>query len=727
MDKQPHNGNKSASSNNRRVKKKSGLTLKKILLMIITVLVVVILGVGCGLVAIGIDGDKDVSDIHPPASSQILDANGTLITNIHATENRTLVTLDKMPKNLQNAFIAVEDNRFYEHNGIDPRGIVRAIYSNFLQGEVAEGGSTITQQLAKNAFLSQDRTLKRKVQEFFIALRLERQYTKEEILEMYLNQIYFGRGAYGVQAAAQTYFGKDVDQLDLSECAMLAGIPRSPNYYSPLNNLAAATERKAEVLDQMVKYNYIDAATAAKTKQEALRLVNPKEEEADNTGSYFIDYVTQEMIDRFGADAVYKEGLKIYVSIDLNMQKAAEKAVNELLPSYYDDENGLKQPQGALVAIDPTTGYIKAMVGGRGTDQFNRATMAVRQPGSSFKPFTFATALENKMTPNTTISDKPFKLGDWTPQNYDRTFRGTVTMRQTAINSLNVPTIRLAETVGIDKVLTTAQDLGISTLVTDKNEANDNNLAASIGGLTRGVTVLDMAAAYAAFDNKGIYTKPTAIVKVIDRKGKTIYEHQPESKQVLSERTASLLTSMLQDVITRGTGTAANIKRPAAGKTGTTDNYQDAWFAGYTPDLVAVVWMGCDDNDTMPGITGGTVPARIWKAFMSAVLTGPAKNFDGSVDTSISGAVNSVETNSETVDKDAEAKEEEKKETDSNKDPEKTNPEDMENPDGVEPEEGPGGPQQRSPMNLEEGPPPPPRGEGPTPAPVPIEQGKSLY
>lgn len=678
MDKQPHNGKQHTNSAN-QPKKKNAYNWKKVILFIMALIVVGILGVGCGLVAIGISGDKDVSDIHPPASSQILDINGNLITNIHATENRTLVTLDKIPKNLQNAFIAVEDNRFYEHSGIDPRGIMRALYSNIVSGEVAEGGSTITQQLAKNAFLSQERTITRKIQEVFIAIRLEQQYTKDEILEMYLNQIYFGRGAYGVQAAAQTYFGKDVSQLSLSECAMLAGIPRSPNYYSPLNNLSAALERRSEVLDQMAKYNYITADTAMRTKQEQLHLVNPKEEEQNHTASYFIDYVTQEMIDKFGADAVYKEGLKIYVTLDMNMQKAAEEAVNSLLPVYYDDANGLKQPQGALVAIDPATGYIKAMVGGRGTDQFNRATMAVRQPGSSFKPFTFATALEENMTPDTTVSNKPFKLGDWQPQNYDRTFSGMVTMRQTAINSLNVPTVRLAEKVSIDKVLTTAQNLGISTLVVNSapGEPNDKNLAASIGGLTQGVTALDMAGAYSAFANHGIYTKPVAVVKVIDRKGKVIYENKPETKQAISERTATLLTSMLQDVIVRGTGTGAKINRPAAGKTGTTDNYQDAWFAGYTPNLVTVVWMGCDDNAQMPGITGGTVPAKIWQNFMNAALKDvPAKNFDGT-DTSISNPVTSVETNENTA---GEERQQDRR-IDRNTPPKRDN-EQRDNPDG---------------------------------------------
>lgn len=716
MDKHPLDSGKRTPKHS--TKKKKSFNLKKIFLILCTLFVVMIFGVGCGVAVIGLDGDKDVSDIHPPASSQILDMNGNLITNIHATENRTLVSLDKIPANLQNAFIAVEDNRFYEHNGIDPRGIFRAIYSNIISGEVAEGGSTITQQLAKNAFLSQDRTFKRKIQEFFIALRLEQQYTKEEILEMYLNQIYFGRGAYGVQVAAQTYFGKDVSQLDLSECAMLAGIPRSPNYYSPFNNLNAATQRKAEVLDQMVKYGYIDESTASKTKVEALRLVNPKEQEVDNTASYFIDYVTQEMIERFGADAVYKEGLKIYVSMDMEMQKAAEQAINNYLPNYYTDDNGLIQPQGALVAIEPTTGYIKAMVGGRGNDQFNRAILAVRQPGSAFKPFTFATALENKMTPNTTIEDKPFKLGDWKPQNYDRTFRGTVTMRETATNSLNIPTIRLAEKLTINKVLTTAQELGISTLALNNEGANDKNLAASIGGLTNGVTVLDMAGAYGAFANHGVYTKPTAIVKVIDRKGKVIYEHQTETKQVLSERTATLLTSMLQDVMTKGTGKGANINRPAAGKTGTTDNYQDAWFAGYTPDLVTVVWMGCDDNDVMQNVTGGTMPAKIWQSFMKSALAKiPVKNFDGS-DTSIDNPVNSVESNKNTVDKDVpEVKEVPKKD---DKDKEKAD--DKQNVDKNKSNQTNNKNQPVNENNMEQVA-PPPRQNLPEPS---IQQGKGL-
>jgi len=385
------------SNNNQRrnVPKKSG-GLKKTVLCIVTIFVVMLTGIGCGFLTASINTKPNLADdIRPPASSQIYDTNGNLIANVHATENRVLVKINKIPKDLQNAFVAVEDARFYDHYGVDPRGILRAVWANFTDGSVSEGGSTITQQLAKNAYLTQERTLKRKVQEMFLALQLERQYTKQEILELYLNQIYFGQGAYGVQAAAQTYFGKNVEDLNLSECAMLAGIPKSPNYYSPLNNLAAATERKDTVLDQMEKYGYINASKANQTKKEALQLVKKKQKSDTTPAAYFIDYVTQKLIDKYGADAVYKDGLKIYTTLDMDMQHAAEAAMQQL-PTYHTDGNGLQQPQGALVAIEPQTGHIKAMVGGRGTDQFNRATMAERQPGSAFKPFVFVAGLEIK-------------------------------------------------------------------------------------------------------------------------------------------------------------------------------------------------------------------------------------------------------------------------------------------------------------------------------------------
>lgn len=612
-----------------RPPKKSG-NGKRIVMGFFIIVLVMLVGIGCGFLTASMNTKPNLADdIRPPASSQIYDINGNEIANVHAAENRVPVKINQIPKDLQNAFVAVEDARFYDHMGIDPRGILRAAWANLTDRTVAEGGSTITQQLAKNAYLTQERTLKRKIQEMFLALQLERQYTKQEILELYLNQIYFGQGAYGVQAAAQTYFGKNVEDLTLNECAVLAGIPKSPNYYSPTNNLAAAQERKATVLDQMEKYNYINASTARKTKNEKIDLAKPKQKTNTEPASYFIDYVTQRLIDKYGADAVYKDGLKIYTTIDMDMQAAAEKAMQNL-PTYRSDDNGIQQPQGALVAIDPQTGYIKAMVGGRGTDQFNRATMAERQPGSAFKPFVFAAALESKFTPSTVIEDSPITVGDWSPQNYERTFSGRVSLRKVAEQSLNVPTVRIAQKIGIDKPIYYAQEMGISTFVLDGPQ-NDRNLATALGGLTKGVTPLELTSAYGTFANKGVHVEPVAIIKVLDRNGKVIDQASPAKRSVMSEASAAELTSMLQGVIAHGTGTGANIGRPAAGKTGTTSDYRDAWFVGYTPTLVTGVWIGCDDNAELRGMTGGNLPATIWKAFMGKALSGtPAKNFDGS-------------------------------------------------------------------------------------------------
>lgn len=615
------------SRKSKRTPTKSSGGLKKWFVGTIIVIMVMILGVGLGFLTATLNTKPTlVKDIQPPASSQIYDINGTLITNVHSVENRVPVKFNQLPKNLINAFIAVEDARFYEHSGVDPRGIMRAVWANISQRGVSEGGSTITQQLAKNAYLSQEQTLKRKIQEAFLALQLERQYTKDEILELYLNQIYFGQGAYGVQAAAQLYFGKNVEDLALSECAMLAGIPKSPNYYSPLNNFKASNERKSTVLDQMEKYHYIDSATNRKTKAEEIKLIKHTEDSANNTASYFIDYVTQKLIDKYGADAVYKEGLKIYTTLDMNMQKSAEAAMQNL-PTYRTDDNGIQQPQGALVAIDPHTGYIKAMVGGRGDDKFNRATMAERQPGSAFKPFVFLAALESDLTPATIIDDSPITVAGWTPQNYDGGFSGKVTLRQTAEQSLNIPTVKIAKLIGIDKTLYYAQQLGISTLVLE-GSSNDRNLSSSLGGLTRGVTPLELASAYSAFANNGNRAEPTSIVKIVDRNGKILEQHTVSAKNVISEQTAYILTDMLKGVIDHGTGTRANIGRPAAGKTGTTSDYKDAWFVGYTPDLVAVVWMGNDSDGTLRGITGGNTPALIWQAFMgSALASTPSHDF----------------------------------------------------------------------------------------------------
>lgn len=596
-------------------KKKS--PMRRFLWIVGILVFLIIAGAGCGFIGATMSDLPEVANVKPAASSQIYDVHGNLITTVHATENRLPVKLSQVPKDLQNAFIATEDNRFYSHHGVDPIGIMRAIWVNIAHDGVAEGGSTITQQLARNAFLTQDRTLKRKIMEAMLAIRIEQYYTKQEILEMYLNQIYFGQGAYGVQAAAHVYFGKNVQDLDLAQSAMLAGLPQSPNYYSPLTNYKAGKARQAVVLGQMVKYDYIDQATADKAKDEDLGLREKSEAaHSDNNASYFIDYVISEIAEKYGDDAVYKDGLKIYTTIDMKAQDAAVQAMHNL-PNFYTDDKGLTQPQGALIAINPHNGYIVAMVGGRGDDSFNRAVLAERQPGSAFKPFVYLAAIQDGMTPGTVMDDKKIEFNGWSPKNYEGTYSGQMTLRYALQHSVNTIAVQLADAVGMRKVLNLASSLGITTL----DDSKDNNLAAALGGLTNGVKPIDMAVAYGTLANGGVKVKPVAITKIVDRNGQVVEENSTEEQRVVDPKYAYVITNMLESVMSGGTGGGASIGRPAAGKTGTTDESKDAWFVGYTPDLVAAVWMGDDYGiETLDGITGGTVPAVIWRDFMSQAL-----------------------------------------------------------------------------------------------------------
>lgn len=606
-------------------KKKS--PMRRFLWIVGILVFLIIAGAGCGFIGATMSDLPEVANVKPAASSQIYDVHGNLITTVHATENRLPVKLSQVPKDLQNAFIATEDNRFYSHHGVDPIGIMRAIWVNIAHDGVAEGGSTITQQLARNAFLTQDRTLKRKIMEAMLAIRIEQYYTKQEILEMYLNQIYFGQGAYGVQAAAHVYFGKNVQDLDLAQSAMLAGLPQSPNYYSPLTNYKAGKARQAVVLGQMVKYDYIDQATADKAKDEDLGLREKSEAaHSDNNASYFIDYVISEIAEKYGDDAVYKDGLKIYTTIDMKAQDAAVQAMHNL-PNFYTDDKGLTQPQGALIAINPHNGYIVAMVGGRGDDSFNRAVLAERQPGSAFKPFVYLAAIQDGMTPGTVMDDKKIEFNGWSPKNYEGTYSGQMTLHYALQHSVNTIAVQLADAVGMRKVLNLASSLGITTL----DDSKDNNLAAALGGLTNGVKPIDMAVAYGTLANGGVKVKPVAITKIVDRNGQVVEENSTEEQRVVDPKYAYVITNMLESVMSGGTGGGASIGRPAAGKTGTTDESKDAWFLGYTPDLVAAVWMGDDYGiETLDGITGGTVPAVIWRDFMSQALNAmeiPASDF----------------------------------------------------------------------------------------------------
>lgn len=617
--------NLNRTSNTGRYKKTTKKrSIVKMLFIALFVVFIVVAGIGFGFIGATMQTLPNVNDVKPAASSEVYDVHGELITTIHSTENRIPVKLSETPKNLQNAFIAAEDSRFYSHHGIDPKGILRALWVNITHQGVAEGGSTITQQLARNAFLTQDQTIKRKVKEALLAIKIEQTYTKPEILEMYMNQIYFGQGAYGVEAASRTYFGKDVKSLNLAQAALLAGLPNSPNYLNPFHNLKGAKERQAIVLDQMAKYGYISQAESDKAKEVDLQLTKMTKVGTTNSiYSYFLDYIIQQVSDKYGADAVYKGGLKIYTTIDKKAQEAAVKAM-DILPTYYTDKKGIAQPQGALIAINPHNGYIVAMVGGRGTDFFNRTVLAQRQPGSAFKPFVYLTAIQAGMTPGTILKDQKVTYGEYTPQNYERTYSGDMTLRYALQHSVNTIAVQLADKVGMKNVINNAKEMGISTLVTDGSHS-DLNLAAALGGLTNGVTPIDIASAYGVLANGGVRVKPVAITKIIDRNGQVIEENTIQEKRVVSAKDAYILTNMLESVIQGGTGGNAYLGRPAAGKTGTTDDSKDAWFIGYTPNLSCAVWMGDDYGaETLHGLTGGTIPAEIWRRFMTGALEGTA-------------------------------------------------------------------------------------------------------
>ena len=573
--------------------------------------------------------------LQPDAASEFYDSKGSLIYTTLSEERRIPININYIPDHTQKAFIAIEDNRFYDHLGVDFRGTARAVVST-LSGREVQGGSTITQQLAKNAFLTQERTITRKIKEAFLARELEKRYTKDEILEMYLNHIYFGQGAYGVESAARYYFNKEAKDLNIAESATLAAIPKSPNYFNPFENPKASKERQELVIDQMVKYGFITEAQGEAAKKEELKLATTAKKREDNPNFYFIDMITQKVIDELGAEALYKGGLKVYTTLDSDMQRAAieslkhlpapvapfmeekdlEKLKEDEHPVAYNDKNKLTQPQVALVAIDPNTGHVKAMLGGRGQDKFNRATLSVRQPGSSFKPFVYLTGMANGFTPASIMEDKEEEFDkDWRPRNVTKKWYGKVTLRTAIARSMNIPTIRLAREVGVRKVVETAQKMGISTLETE-GKYTDANLSMAIGGLSHGVSPLEMASAYGVFATNGILCKPFALLKITDANGQTLYENETVAKRVMDPKPIYSTVDMMKDVLIWGSGGGMGIGRPAAGKTGTTDNYVDAWFVGFTPDLSTAVWVGDDNNRTLDNMSGSGTPLSIWHDFM---------------------------------------------------------------------------------------------------------------
>jgi penicillin-binding protein 1A len=567
--------------------------------------------------------------------TKVYDDNDELITEFHV-ERRIFVPLAQIPKTLRDAIIATEDARFYSHHGVDPTGIARAVYQNFRRGRIVEGGSTITQQLAKVLFLTPDKSLERKLKEAVLALELERRYSKDRILEMYLNQIYFGHGAFGVEAAARTFYGKGVSELSLPECTLLAGLPKAPTTYSPFEHPEAAKRRRATVLARMVDVGAIMPPVAKKTAETPLGLIPP--ERRRTTGQYYLEYVQQQLEAQYGADLVFKGGLQVYTTLSPVMQVKAERALREGLKALESrraaavkDGSGPapERPEGALITIEPQTGYIKAMVGGYDffKSEFNRAVQARRQPGSAFKPFVYLAALESGQTPASVVDDSPVEFAAgrngkaWKPDNYDRKFRGPITYQQALEESVNVAAVKVLEKNGIRRTVDLARRLGVESPLGE-------NLSIALG--TSDLTLLEITSAYGALANQGSWVRPSAIRYVLDSQRKLLEENTPQAKQVVSPEVAYVMTSMLRGTIERGTGIAARaLARPAAAKTGTTNDYSNAWFIGYTPQLATGVWVGYDRPRSLgKDETGSRVAVPIWTAFMQEALAGtPPEDF----------------------------------------------------------------------------------------------------
>jgi penicillin-binding protein 1A len=688
-------------------------------------------GIAGGYVAIakGIPSIEELKRYNPSAGTKIYSDDDVLIGELSA-EKGIFVPLDSIPKNMVNAVIAVEDSRFWKHRGIDYIAIGRAFVQDLIHARLKEGASTLTQQLAKVVFLSPEKTIKRKIMEVALAVKIEKSLTKKEILELYLNKVYFGHGAYGVEMASRVYFGKSVRQLNLAEASMLAGLVKGPTVFSPFNNLSKAKERQAVVLMRMKEEGYITKAQREAAYQQPLYLSSLKKGiEAD---SYFTEYIRRYLEDKYGDDTVYKTGLKVYTTLNRSMQVSAVSAVQNGLRDV-DKRRGWRGPlehkkdidvqralstkeipttvvvnpgdiysglvlkvgdrvaiiktrgllgrlsvkdalwaarvlnrdgsvkvvqnftltkilrpgdvvkvsiksirdkkmelaleqepevEGALVAVEPYTGFIRAMVGGYDfiRSDFNRAVFAKRQPGSAFKPIIYAAAMDNGFTPASIINDEPVTYmggpkGEWSPENYDHKYYGPTRLREALAYSRNVVTVKLVDAMGIDGVISFARSLGVE-------DDMPRNLTIALGSFS--ITPLELAVVYDAFASNGMKVRPISIKYITDRKGQILESNEPDPQQVISPQTSFLITSMMEDVINYGTGwRGKSLGVPVAGKTGTTNDYKDAWFVGYTSNLVACAWVGFDSNKSLgPAETGARAASPIWVSFMNSAKEG---------------------------------------------------------------------------------------------------------
>jgi penicillin-binding protein 1A len=603
---------------------------------ILIVLLCGALGVGVGVanwLRKDLPSPVSLQTIAPPVKTLVYDINGKLVHEFYK-ENRSIVPLRQIPKPMVDAILAIEDRRFYTHWGIDPIRVIGALVADVMSGRPEQGASTITQQLARNLFLTHEKTLTRKLKEMALAIRIEQTYTKDEILEMYFNQIYFGEGAYGLDAAAKVFFGKPVQELTLSECALLAGLPRNPRDYSPRREPDRALKRRNLVLASMLQTKAISRAQYEAASEAPLGVTKTRMD--PRAAPYFMEMVRQYLDERYGSNQLYEGGLRVYTTLDIDLQLAAEESLERRLAAL-EARNQYKRTraslaaaakpgtsakermqtsylQGAVVSLDPANGQVRALIGGRdfNDSNFNRAVQASRQPGSAFKPFIFAAAMDNGFAPTDVILDTPvsFQAGngeEWSPQNYDHKFRGPVTLRNALAHSVNVPAAKLLQKLGTTVVTSYARRMGIRTrLVAD--------LSLALG--TSEVNLLELTSAYGVFANQGIRVQPVYVLRVEDKNGKVLEQARPSAEEALSPETALTMTSMLSSVIENGTAAssrALGLSVPAAGKTGTTDDYTDAWFVGYVPSLVTGVWVGFDRKQKIgPGMTGAAAALPIW-------------------------------------------------------------------------------------------------------------------
>lgn len=583
--------------------------------------------------------------------TKIYSRDGKLISSLYE-ERREIVNVNQLPPELIQAVIAIEDSRFFEHNGIDFTGITRAAVKNIMAGRIVEGGSTLTQQLAKVLFLSPRQTFRRKIKEALLALKIERNYTKKEILGRYFNKIYFGEGAYGVETAAQIYFGKSAKNLNTSESALLAALPKAPSYYSPIDHPKRARRRHQVVLNLMEREGMIEEGRADALHdtfwEDYARSLHDRQQQRQRDireAPYFAEHVKRELLDRYGANVVYRGGLTVRTTVDLEYQKHLQDQLYQYLLEFNkergnlpdtateipsDHENALVE--GAVYLKDPQTGEVLGLIGGHEwnvNNQLNRAIQSHRQPGSAFKPILYTAALDNGYTVGSTLQDRPLVFntpqGQWTPQNYNEQFNGRVTLRTSLVNSLNVATVDLMQKIGPKTFIDYARKLGVTSNLT-------RHMSLALGGVGQGVTLEEMVGVYSVFANEGVRTDPVYIREVRDREGNLLERNFPFQREVINRRTNFLLTSLLQDVVSGGTGRVVGnaYERPIAGKTGTTNEYRDAWFIGYTPNVVMGTWFGYDRNVRSLGdrMSGGRVAGQFWRNAAEKILSdNPPKTF----------------------------------------------------------------------------------------------------